>query len=190
MLDAAQAAQNVAVTVAMGDKILAKSPMDIPVMLTVARVVAQKPPPDKKTEALASAEEMGQVAVNQITTLLNNPNITMPPEQRNEWHYRAHSVMGLIYNQKGNYDDAVKAYKVALSFKKNDGVAFYYMGFALYSAKKYDEAIDAALKSAFVKGPLEANAKELVRELYRLTKKPTTDLDKDIQAAGERLSKL
>jgi tetratricopeptide (TPR) repeat protein len=192
-LDAAQADNNVKLTQAIGERILAKVPTDIPTLLTVARVIAGKPPKDEKEKAAALdySEEMGQTAVNYIVAVLNSPNATaMPPEQRNEWHYRAHSLMGLIYTQKQAYGDAEKAYKVALSYKKNDSTAYYYLGYSYYSAKKYEEAIDAALKSAFLKGPLEAGARDLLRELYRVTKKNVVDLDKDIQAAGERLPKV
>jgi hypothetical protein len=192
VVDAAQVSNNPALANFFGDRILAKDPTDFPTLLAVARVTAGKPPkdPKEKEEALARAQELGQFAVNYVVAYLNSPNSAkIPPEQRIEWSYRAHSLMGLIFSQKEEWANAEKAYIVALSFKKDDPVAYFYLGVALFSQKRFEEAVDVAQKSAFQKGPLQSNAKDLLRILYRETKRSMGDIDKDIQGAGERLGK-
>ncbi|HEX4997433.1 MAG TPA: hypothetical protein VFY29_04370 [Terriglobia bacterium] len=192
IVDAAQGSNKVEVANFFGERILQKIPNDFPTLLTVARLNAQNPPKaDKeKEEALDRAEMMGQLAVNYVVAVLNGPNRDrITPEQKNEWSYRAHSLMGLIYNQQKHYEDAVKAYLVALDYKNNDGATYYYLGFAYYAQMKYEEAFDVILKSAFLKGPMEKYAREMLDQLYVATKRDKATMEKDIQAAGERIGK-
>lgn len=193
MTDAAQAFNQPELADFFGKEILKVLPNDFPTLLTVARVIAQNPDAkdkEKKDAQLAEAEYMGQLAVNYVVAYLNSPNSAeMKPEQKNEWFFRAHSLMGLIYNQRQQYPDAEKAFMVALGYKKDSG-AYYNLGYAYYSEKKFDAAIDAAQRAMLLKGGMEAAAKDLLRVLYRETKRPLADIDKDVQAAGERIGKM
>ena len=55
--------------------------------------------------------------------------------------------MGIALREQGKLDEAIEAYKKALSIQPNNANAYYNMGIALREQGKLDEAIEAYKKA-------------------------------------------
>jgi tetratricopeptide (TPR) repeat protein len=191
IMEAASAANEMGLAAAAGDEILSRIPNHYPTLLLVARTSSQNLPtkdPKRKAAQLEHAEEAAQLAINYMLTYLEGPQgEKLPPEKRAEQLSQAHSIMGWVYLQQEHYADAQRAYRMALSLKKNDPLAYYYLGYSYYLDSPLEKpeslagAIDAELKSVALKGPTEPGARELLKRLYVMAKHPQEDIEKDIE---------
>jgi len=181
-------------TIEWAQKALGQDPEDLLTLLTLSSVMAARPPADPKDmeKQMKDAEEHGKKALSKVNALLSSPMAAqMRPEDKASLASTANQTMGRIHYNNKKYSDAQKAYGAAIVAKKDDGEAYFYLGLALAQDKppKVDDAMESLAKSIFLKGPTEAQASEILKQMYQNTKKSMDGYDEFIKQAGAKIPK-
>jgi tetratricopeptide (TPR) repeat protein len=93
------------------------------------------------------------------------------------------------YQNKQNYQTAIKEFQNALNVEKFSG-AYYYMGYCYWKMDQIEEAIDAFAKAYVLGGDLAPQAKEQLEKLYKgLHNNTTIGIDKVYKRAQLELEK-
>jgi tetratricopeptide (TPR) repeat protein len=180
-------------TIEFAEKALDQDPENLLTLLTLSSVLAERPPAEEKAkeEAMKRAEETGKKALTKVVQLIQSPMAAqMPADQKASLESTAHQTLGLVYINQKKFGDAQKEYTAAVTAKKDDPVSYFRLGLAYAQDKppKVDEALEALAKAAYLKGVTEAQALDVLKQLYQAKKKSLDGLDQFIKDAGQKIS--
>jgi tetratricopeptide (TPR) repeat protein len=192
LMNAAQQMDDAAKTVEFAEQAYAINPGDLFTLITLSSTLAERPPAEgaARENALKRADEVGKKAVDFVTALVSGPQgAALPAAQKAGLLSTVHSTMGLVYLHQQKWADSEKSYVAALSARKDDPVGYYRLGLAYgkQTPPKMELAMEAFAKSAFLKGPIEADARSILTDLYQQEKKSLDGLEQFIQAAGAKI---
>ena len=113
----------------------------------------------------------------------------MPEQQKSELKSTVHATLGRILINQEKYGDAQKEYVEAIKAKSNDPISYFFLGMAYAQSQpqKVDEAMDALAKSAFLKGPTEGQARDILTQIYEQRNRSTDGLEEFIVQAGAKI---
>jgi tetratricopeptide (TPR) repeat protein len=178
-----QQLNDAAKTIEYGEKALGQDPEDLLTLLTLSSVMAERPPTDEKakTEQMNRVVEMAKIADSKVSQL------QLPPEQKAGLLSTVHSTLGLANLHLRKYGDAQKEYLAALESNKTDSVAYFRLGIAYAQDRRPDQAMDALAKSVFLKGVAEAQARDILKDLYVQKNKSEQGIEDFIKNAGQKI---
>ncbi|HEX4379987.1 MAG TPA: tetratricopeptide repeat protein [Candidatus Acidoferrum sp.] len=160
------AKQEVPKMIDAGEKEIALNPNDTPILglmgQTLARTLNPKAP--DALSQLNKAESYSKRAIEVTPTLTKPAELT--DEQfnnaKNNALEMAYSGLGLVYLQKGQYDQAIPTLEQSLKTDTHgepDPVNLYLLGLANEKASHFDAAVTAFTKCAAIQSSLQANCK-------------------------------
>ncbi len=173
-----------------GEKALGFKPDDFSTLMMVSNVMAERPPASdaERTKHMQRAEELANQALTEFPKFMSSPDASrFTPEQKAELTAQLHYTLGLVYLHQRKLGPSQTEFLTALKSKANDPVAYFRLGIAYVQDMKNDQAMDALAKSVFLKGISEANARDVLKQLYVLKNKSETGLDDYIKAAGAKI---
>jgi len=172
-------------------KALGLKPDDVDLLATISNVMAERPPTNDQqmTEQMKQAEEYANQALTLLPTYLSSPeNASMTPAQKADVTSQLHYTLGLIYLRQKRLSSSQAEFMTALKSKPNDPITYYRLGITYVQEMKNDQAMDALGKSVFLKGISEANARDLLKQLYVQKNKSEQGLEDYIKSAGSKIS--
>jgi tetratricopeptide (TPR) repeat protein len=190
MIQSYQQLNDAAKMMEVADKALGYKPDDLNTLMMLSNVMAERPPTneDQKKTHLARAEELAKQGINQLPVFIASPEgAQLNNEQKGELASSLHYTLGLIYLHQKKFSDSEKEFGVALQAKANDPITYYRLGIAYAQDLKNDQAMDALAKSVFLKGVSEANARDILKQLYVQKNKSEQGLEDYIKAAGQKI---
>jgi tetratricopeptide (TPR) repeat protein len=173
-----------------GEKALGYKPDDIQTLAMLSNVMAERPPvnEDQKQKQMKRAEEIVNQALTLLPTFLASPEAAnIAPVQRAELTAQLHYTLGLVYLHQKRLGSSQQEFVTALKSKPNDPITYYRLGIAYIQEMKNDQAMDALGKSVFLKGVSEANARDLLKQLYVQKNKSEQGLDEYVKSAGAKI---
>lgn len=192
LMNAYQEMENLEKAIDWGRKAIADFPQDLLSLLTVSSMMSERPPDDEaaKETAMEEAYEYAQSARTMVDGILNGPMAAqMAPEQKSELKSTVHATIGRILINQEKYDDAQDEYNEAIRAKNDDPISYFFLGMAYAQSEpqKIEEAMDALAKSAFLKGPTEAQARDALTQIYEQTNDGSEGLEQFIAEAGAKI---
>jgi tetratricopeptide (TPR) repeat protein len=182
LMKAAQAMNDDAKAADFASRAYAIKPDDLFTMLTLAQSL-----PDQNR-----AEEMARKAADQVTALVSSPTgAAMPAAQKADLLSGVHSTLGRLFLNQKRYTDSQKSYLAAIAARNDDPVLYMGLGIACsqQTPPKNAEAIEAFAKAVYLKGTLEAQARQYLEAVYLHEKKSLEGLDQFIQMAGAAIGR-
>jgi predicted Zn-dependent protease len=173
-----------------GDKALGFKPDDLSTLAMLSNVMAERPPSNEaeKTKQMNRAEEMVNQALTLLPGFLSGPDAAkLPAQEKTDLTSQLHYTLGLIYLQQKKLGQSEQELLTALKSNPNNPVTYYRLGVAYAQEMKTDQAMDALGKSVFLKGVSEANAKDVLKQLYVQKNKSDNGLDDYIQKVGKQI---
>ncbi|HYR41678.1 MAG TPA: hypothetical protein VER98_01535 [Terriglobia bacterium] len=173
-----------------GEKALGYKPDDIQTLAMLSNVMAERPPlnEDQKTKQMKRAEEIVNQALTLLPTFLSSPEAaSIPAPQQADLSAQLHYTLGLVYLHQKRLASSQQEFLTALKSKPNDAITYYRLGIAYIQETKNDQAMDALGKSVFLKGVSEANARDLLKQLYVQKNKSEQGIDDYIKTAGSKI---
>ena len=152
--------------------------------------MAKTPPASdaEKTKHMARAEELANEAMTALPKFIASPEASrLTDEQKTELTAQMHYTLGLIYLHQKKFGPAQTEFLTALKSKTDDPIAYFRLGVAYVQDSKNDQAMEALAKSVFLKGVSEANARDILKQLYVLKNKSETGIEDYIKAAGAKI---
>ena len=174
-----------------GKKALGFKPDDVNTLAMLSNVMAERPPVNdqQKTEQMKLAEEYVNQALMLLPTFLSSPEAaTLTPAQKTDLTSQLHYTLGLIYLHQKRLSSSQNELMTALKSKPNDPITYYRLGIAYVQEMKNDQAMDALSKSVFLKGVSEANARDLLKQLYIQKNKSEQGMEDYVKSAGAKIS--
>src|SRR5213594_4122074 len=174
-----------------GKKALGFKPDDVDTLAMLSNVMAERPPMNEqqKTEQMKLAEEYVSQALMLLPGFLSSPeNASMTPAQKTDLTAQLHYTLGLIYLHQKRLTSAQTEFMTALKSQPDNPITYYRLGIAYVQEMKNDQAMDALGKSVFLKGISEANARDLLKQLYVQKNKSEQGLEDYIKSAGSKIS--
>ncbi|PYS27052.1 MAG: hypothetical protein DMG11_17700 [Acidobacteria bacterium] len=190
MIQSYQQVNDAAKMMEVADKALAYKPDDLNTLVMLSNVMAERPPTneDQKKTHLARAEELAKQGITQLPVFISGPEgAQLSNEQKADLASNLHYTLGLIYLHQKKFSDSEKEFGVALQAKANDPITYYRLGLAYAQDLKNDQAMDALAKSVFLKGVSEANARDILKQLYVQKNKSEQGLEDYIKNAGQKI---
>jgi tetratricopeptide (TPR) repeat protein len=149
-----------------GEKEIALNPNDTPILGLMGQTLARTLNP-KAPDALAQLNKAELYSKRAIEV---TPTLTKPAElsdeqfnaAKNNALEMAYSGLGLVYLQKGQYDQAIPTLEQSLKTDTHgepDPVNLYLLGLANEKASHFDAAVTAFTKCAAIQSSLQANCK-------------------------------
>jgi predicted Zn-dependent protease len=173
-----------------GDKALGFKPDDLNTLAMLSNVMAERPPTneEEKAKQMKRAEELADQALNQLPTYLAGPEgATMPAQGKADLTAQLHYTRGLIYLHEKKLGASQQEFLTALKSKPNDPVTYYRLGIAYVQDMKADQAMESLGKSVFLKGVSEANAMDLLKQLYVQKNKSEQGLADYVKSTGAKI---
>ena len=173
-----------------GEKALGFKPDDLNTIMMLSNVMAERPPVNdqQKTEQMKLAEEYVNQALMLLPTFLASPEAaTLTPAQKTDLSSQLHYTLGLIYLHQKRLSSSQNELMTALKSKPNDPITYYRLGIAYVQEMKNDQAMDALSKSVFLKGVSEANARDLLKQLYIQKNKSEQGMEDYVKSAGAKI---
>ncbi|MGC1907517.1 MAG: hypothetical protein WA715_27075 [Candidatus Acidiferrum sp.] len=160
------AKQEVPKMIDAGEKAIALNPNDTPILGLMGQTLARTLNP-KAPDALAQLNKAELYSKRAIEV---TPTLTKPAELSDEQFTNAknnalemaYSGLGLVYLQKGQYDQAIPTLEQSLktdTHPEPDPVNLYLLGLANEKASHFDAAVTAFTKCAAIQSTLQANCK-------------------------------
>ena len=160
------AKQEVPKMIDAGEKEIALNPNDTPILGLMGQTLARTLNP-KAPDALAQLNKAELYSKRAIEV---TPTLTKPAELSDEQFNNAknnalemaYSGLGLVYLQKGQYDQAIPTLEQSLKTDTHgepDPVNLYLLGLANEKASHFDAAVAAFTKCAAIQSSLQANCK-------------------------------
>lgn len=160
------AKQEVPKMIDAGEKEIALNPNDTPILGLMGQTLARTLNP-KAPDALAQLNKAELYSKRAIEV---TPTLTKPAElsdeqfnaAKNNALEMAYSGLGLVYLQKGQYDQAIPTLEQSLKTDTHgepDPVNLYLLGLANEKASHFDAAVAAFTKCAAIQSSLQANCK-------------------------------
>ena len=173
-----------------GEKALGYKPDDINTLAMLSNVMAERPPlnEDEKQKQMKRAEELVNQAIMLLPTFLQSPEAAnINAAQKEELTAQLHYTLGLVYLHQKRLGSSQQELLTALKSKPNDPITYYRLGIAYVQEMKNDQAMEALGKSVFLKGVSEANARELLKQLYVQKNKSEQGMDAFIASSGQKI---
>jgi tetratricopeptide (TPR) repeat protein len=156
--------QEVPKMIEAGEKEIALNPNDTPILGLMGQTLARTLNP-KAPDALAQLNKAELYSKRAIEV---TPTLTKPAELTDEQFNNAknnalemaYSGLGLVYLQKGQYDQAIPTLEQSLKTDTHgepDPVNLYLLGLANEKASHFDAAVNAFTKCAAIQSSLQAN---------------------------------
>ncbi|HYR91552.1 MAG TPA: hypothetical protein VE422_46290 [Terriglobia bacterium] len=190
MIQSYQQLNDAAKMMEVADKALAYKPDDLNTLVMLSNVMAERPPTseDQRKTHLARAEELARQGITQLPIFISSPEGSqLNNEQKADLASNLHYTLGLIYLHQKRFSDSEKEFGIALQAKANDPITYYRLGIAYAQDLKNDQAMEALAKSVFLKGVSEANAREILKQLYVQKNKSEQGLEDYIKSAGQKI---
>src|ERR1700722_5368074 len=160
------AKQEVPKMIDVGEKEIALNPNDTPILGLMGQTLARTLNP-KAPDALAQLNKAELYSKRAIEV---TPTLTKPAELTDEQFNNAknnalemaYSGLGLVYLQKGQYDQAIPTLEQSVktdTHSEPDPVNLYLLGLANEKASHFDAAVAAFTKCAAIQSSLQANCK-------------------------------
>jgi len=146
---AAQNANNIEKVITYGDKVLAQDPTNLNALIMVSGVIPSRLPADEagKKAALDKSEDLAKKALSGVEGMMAKADAATKP-QLVEIEGNLHSTLGLVANNRQDYNKSIQEYEQAIQRTPKDDLAHFYLG-ADYQAlgsqasKEYRAALDA-----------------------------------------------
>ncbi len=134
------------------------------------------------------AEELVNQAITLLPAFLASPDAKdISAAQKTDLTAQLHYTLGLVYLHEKRLASSQQELLTALKSKPNDPITYYRLGIAYVQEMKNDQAMDALGKSVFLKGVSEANARDLLKQLYVQKNKSEQGMDAFIASAGQKI---
>lgn len=184
IMNSYQQLNDAAHTIEYAEKALGQDPDNLLALLTISSVMAERPTGDDKAkeEQMKRVIDYAKKAESGVNKL---PGLS--EEQKSSLSSTIHSTIGLANLNMKKYGDAEREYIMAINAKKDDPVAYFRLGLAYAQDKKIDPAMDAFAKSVFLKGVTEAQARDILKQLYESKNKSSEGLEDFIKSAGQKI---
>ncbi len=165
-----------------GERALGQDPEDLFTLLTLSGVLSERPPTEAKAleTQMKRAEELAKQALQKVTAIPESA-------QKAGLLSTINQTIGLAYLHQKKFGDSQKSYLAAIASKKDDPISYMRLGIAYVGEQKVDPALDALAKSVYLKGFAEAQARELLTQVYQAKNKSLDGMDQFIQAAGQKI---
>ena len=173
-----------------GEKALGYKPDDINTLAMLSNVMAERPPlnEDEKQKQMKRAEELVNQAIMLLPAFFQSPEAAnINAAQKEELTAQLHYTLGLVYLHQKRLGSSQQELLTALKSKPNDPITYYRLGIAYVQEMKNDQAMEALGKSVFLKGVSEANARELLKQLYVQKNKSEQGMDAFIASSGQKI---
>jgi tetratricopeptide (TPR) repeat protein len=173
-----------------GEKALGFKPDDLNTLTMLSNVMAERPPANEAEKAthMKRAEELANQALAALPAFLATPGAANLPEAaKAEITGQMHYTLGLIYLHQKRLGSAQQEFLTSLKSKPNDSIAYYRLGIAYVQDAKNDQAIEALGKSVFLKGVAEAQAREILKQLWVNKNKSEQGMEEYIKTTGAKI---
>jgi tetratricopeptide (TPR) repeat protein len=190
IMTAYQQLNDAAKTVEWAEKAHGQDPDDLLTLLTLSGVLAERPPSDEKQkdEQMKRVLDLGKKAEAKVAQVVSSPaGAQMSADQKAGLVSTVHQTLGLANLNLKKYSDAEKEYLAAIAAKKDDSVSYFRLGIAYVQNRRPDQAMDALAKSVFLKGIAEAQARDILKQLYEAKNKSSEGLEDFIKNAGQKI---
>ncbi len=181
-----QSADNGAGIVEYGERILEIAPNDLQTLMTISMAMAQQPPAagEEFDRHMAQALQYAQSAVEQLEPFLAGPDSShLTEEQKADALVQAWSTVGIAHFQLEDWGAATQAYGSALEARPARSDIYYMLGLASNNNQDLEGALSALARAVFL-DPEQAQAREDLENLYRLTNGSLDGLDELIAEEG------
>ena len=178
-----QQLNDAAKTVEYGERALGQDPEDVLALITVSGVMAERPPTEEKQKQtqMGRVIELAKKADEKVNAM------NLPADQKANIIASVRSTLGLANLHLRKYGEAQREYLAALEAVKTDSVAYFRLGIAYAQDRRPDQAMDALAKSVFLKGVAEAQARDILKDLYVQKNKSEQGLEDFIKSAGQKI---
>jgi tetratricopeptide (TPR) repeat protein len=173
-----------------GEKALGYKPDDLNTLTMLSNVMAERPPAneEEKTKQMKRAEELAQQALEALPKFLSSPEAAnIPAQAKNDLTSQMHYTLGLIYLHQKKLSQSQNEFGTAIKSKPTDPITYYRLGIAYVQDMKNDQAMDALAKSVFLKGVSEAQARDVLKQLWVNKNKSEQGLEDFIKASGAKI---
>ena len=170
-------------------RLLRFDPEDLLTLLTISRVMAERPPEDEQElEAhMDIAEEHAKHAIENVEALLRSPaSDQMAEQQKAGLLSSVHGTLGFVYFHQKEYGDAAKEYETALEADRGDAIAHYRLGVTYNNDRKVDPALESLARAVFLGVPLP-EVRQILEQVYELKNGSLEGLDEFIENEGQEL---
>jgi tetratricopeptide (TPR) repeat protein len=172
-----------------GEKALRFKPDDIRTLMMLSQVMAERPSTNEpeKAEQMKRAEELATRGLSLLPVFLATEATKIPEDLRGDLTARMHDTLGLIYFHQKKLGLSQQEFLTAIKSKPKDPAIYHRLGLAYIEDMKNDQAIEALGKSVFLKGASEAEARNVLKQLYVSKNKSEKGLDDFIKACGAKI---
>jgi hypothetical protein len=173
-----------------GEKALGFKPDDINTLMMLSNVMAERPPTNEaeKQKQMQRAEELANQALEGLPAYLASPEGTsLPAAAKTDLTAQSHYTLGLILLHEKKLGPSQQEFVTALKSKPNDSITYYRLGIAYVQDMKNDQAMEALGKSVYLKGVAEANARDLLKQLWVNKNKSEQGMEDYIKASGAKI---
>jgi tetratricopeptide (TPR) repeat protein len=146
---AAQNVNDVGKVISYGDKALAIDPNDLNAMMIVSGAIPTKLPTDEagKKAALDKSQDLAAKALAGVGKMMATADAATKA-QLTQIEATLHSTLGLVANNKGDYNKSIQEYEQAVQRVPKDDVSHFYMGsnyqsLGAQASKDYQTALKA-----------------------------------------------
>jgi len=157
-----------------GEKEIALSPNDAPVLALMAQTISRSynPKAPDAAEQLQKAELYSKRAIEVTPTLQKPENLSDEAfdNAKSDTLAMAHSGLGLVYIRRGKFSEAIPELEESVKADKHpdpDPVNYYLLGIADKQTSHFDKAAQAFSKCALVQSSLQAACKTDAEEVKK-----------------------
>jgi tetratricopeptide (TPR) repeat protein len=119
---------NVDKVVNYGDKVLALDPTNFNAMIVISNAITNKLPTDAaaRTAALDKSEDLAKKALTGVEAMMAKADAATKP-QLTEIEGNLHSTLGLVANNRQDYNKSIQEYEQAIQRTPKDDLAHFYL---------------------------------------------------------------
>ncbi len=191
LMAAYQETNNSEKTIEYAEMALDTNPQDLLALITLSTTLAERPADDEdeRESQMEIAEGHAKTAVMMVEAIVNGPDSAqMSPGQKGELRSAVHSTLGLVYLNQDEFGDAQTEYQTALEAKADDPIAHFRLGLAYaQDNNKTDEAMESLARSIFLKGVTEAQARDILTQMWESLQRTPEAMEEFIQEEGGKI---
>jgi tetratricopeptide (TPR) repeat protein len=184
LLSTHRAIGNTPQVIEFSKQLLEVRPDDLEILMTLAQTMTQNVPQEGRGPFL---EEAAGYATRAVTAMeewvVSEASASVNEDLKAEYLAEAHSNVGLIHFQTGNYAGAAAAFEAATRAAPGDGVLYYRLGVAHNNSQNVDGAVSSFARAVFLG---VTDARPLLEAAYQVKNGNLEGLDDFIRNEGEQ----
>ena len=175
-------------TIEYARRLLDVRPNDVEMLMTIAQLMAQNVPQDAEASGpfLVEAEDYATRAVSAMEQwVASDASESAGDEEKANYLAEAHSNLGMIHFQTGEFAGAADAFAAAAEFIPTDPVLHYRLGVAYNNSQDVDGAARSLACAVFLGF---SDARPALEAVYQVKNGSLDGLDAFIQSEGAQLA--